>query len=154
TSWCSATWGRTRWRRGCQARAGGCNGSSRRRATASCRCPLSSDRGRPDKRAPEGLPLPGEVAGRQLIPVAVRLECGLVLGADTGRAGDGAPGVEATARGRVDRGWDLALEQDRHPGPLGDGIGNRDRAEERFGIGVLVMLIDVGPVRDLNDLAE
>jgi len=62
--------------------------------------------------------------------------------------------VEATARRRINRGWDLAGEQDRLSIALHDRVRNRYRAEERLRIWVLVMLVNVCSVRDLNHLAE
>src|SRR6266536_2260373 len=67
-----------------------------------------------------------EVAGGA-VAGALLLEGRILLGADR-ELGDRAAGVKAAAGGRVDRGRDLALEQDRLALGLEVGVGDRDGA--------------------------
>ena len=66
--------------------------------------------------------------------------------------GVGAAGVEAAARGRVDRARHVALEDDALL--RGVGVGHRHRRQQRLGVGVLRPREQRGAVGDLDDLAE
>jgi len=63
-----------------------------------------------------------------------------------------APGVKATAAGRVDRARHVALEDNSLP--LGLGIRNGDRAEQSLRIWVERGTVDLVSGADFNDLSE
>jgi len=84
------------------------------------------------------------VAGEDLAHLRLLLRAAL--------EGVGAAGVEAAARGRVDRARHVALQDDALARRL--GVGNRDRRQERLGVGVLRAGEEGALVGELDDLAE
>src|SRR5260370_14923907 len=76
--------------------------------------------------------------------------CGLLLRAAV--EGVRAAGVEAAARGGVDRARHVAFEADALGGRL--GVGDRDSRRERLGVGVPGAGEECRLVGDLDDLAE
>src|SRR5712692_2961952 len=74
----------------------------------------------------------------------------LVLGA--GWHADGAARVEAAPRRRLDRARHVALEQDALA--LDRGVGDRHRGQERLGVGMLRVVVELLGRRDLHDLAQ
>src|SRR6266446_4268725 len=77
-------------------------------------------------------------------------DLGLLLGAAL--EGVGAAGVEAAARGRVDRARHIAFEDDALSRRL--WVGDRDGREQRLGVGVLRAGEEGALVGELDDLAE
>src|SRR5713226_4852044 len=87
------------------------------------------------------------------MPVRLLLQRRLDLAADR-KLRDRAARVEPAAFRRVDRRWDLALEQDGLAARLELGVRVRDRAQQNLGVWVERVVVNLSAVRDLDDLAE
>ena len=72
----------------------------------------------------------------------------------TAFAGIGAAGAEGAAGGGVQRAGDIPVQNDALVGPGDLGIRHRDGREQRLGIGVQRVLIDLRRVGQLHHLAQ
>src|SRR6202140_5723730 len=89
--------------------------------------------------------------GRHML-VAERLERRLLFRAMRFRSR--AARAEAATGGRIDRRRDISLKDHALPHALDEGIGNRNRREQRAGIRMARPAVELATRRDLNDLPE